>query len=238
MDRKINYFHLLILINLLTLGAIESYIEITSGQLSKVINKSQQTTSKILIELEKEILIERIKNNKKFKVKVTNQGHELIKELHNMIESALDNSKKRIIFKGKIVNGMGEGAYYMSLDGYKKQFKEKLGYEPFPGTLNLKLEEKVYMDKKKEMINYPNIYINGFSDKTRSFGWVKCYPAILSSDVKTKDKKNFQIDSAVLLLERTHHDNSLMEVISPVCIKESANIKNGDNVTIELKDFA
>jgi riboflavin kinase len=202
-----------------------------------VISKSQQTTSKILIELEKENLIERIKNNKKFKIKVTNQGHELIKELHSMIESALDSSKKRIIFKGKIVNGMGEGAYYMSLDGYKKQFKEKLGYEPFPGTLNLKLEEKMYMNKKKEMINYPNIYINGFKDKTRSFGWVKCYPAILISDVKTKDKKNFQIDAAVLLLERTHHDNSLLEVISPVCIKESANIKNGDNVLIELKDF-
>jgi riboflavin kinase len=238
MDKKINYFHLIILIYLLTLGAIEIHVEITSGQLSKIINKSQQTTSKILIELEKGNLIERIKNNKKFKIKVTNQGYEVIKELQSMIESALDNSKKRITFKGKIVNGMGEGAYYMSLDGYKKQFEEKLGYEPFPGTLNLKLEDKMYMDKKKEMINYPSIYINGFKDKTRSFGWVKCYPAILIPDIKTKDKKNFQIDSAVLLLERTHHDNSLMEVISSVCIKETANIKNGDTVTIKLKEFA
>jgi len=69
MDKKINYFHLLILIYLLTLGAIEFHVEITSGQLSKIINKSQQTTSKILIELEKESLIERVKNNKKFKIK-------------------------------------------------------------------------------------------------------------------------------------------------------------------------
>jgi len=150
MDKKINYFHLLILIHLLTLGAIEIHVEVTSGQLSKVINKSQQTTSKILIELEKESFIERVKNNKKFKIKVTNQGHDVIKELQSMIESALDNSKKRITFKGKIVSGMGEGAYYMSLEGYKKQFKEKLGYEPFPGTLNLKLEDKIYTDKKKK----------------------------------------------------------------------------------------
>src|SRR5919112_5746833 len=114
MDKKINYFHLLILIYLLTLGAIELHIEITSGQLSKIINKSQQTTSKILIELEKERYIERIKSNKKFRIKVTNQGHEIIKELQSMIESALGKSKKRITFKGKIVSGMGEGAYYMS----------------------------------------------------------------------------------------------------------------------------
>src|SRR6476661_1489088 len=143
MDKKINYFHLLILIYLLTLGAIEFHVEITSGQLSKIINKSQQTTSKILIELEKESLIE------------------------------------RITFKGKIVNGMGEGAYYMSLDEYKKQFKEKLGYEPFPGTLNLKLEDRTYTDKKKEISNYPSIFIHGFKDENRTFGWVKCYPAIL-----------------------------------------------------------
>src|SRR5919112_508027 len=228
MDKKINYFHLLVLIYLLTLGAIEFHIEITSGQLSKIINKSQQTTSKILIELEKECLIERVKNNKKFKIKVTKQGHDIIRELKTIIESALDTSKKRITFKGKIVNGMGEGAYYMSLDGYKKQFKEKLGYEPFPGTLNLKLEEKMYMNKKKEMINYPNVHISGFKDKTRSFGWVKCYPATLKSEMKTNNKKTLQIDSAVLLLERTHHDNSLMEVISSVSIKETTNIKNGD----------
>lgn len=238
MDKKINYFHLLILIYLLSLGAIEFHVEITSGQLSKKINKSQQTTSKILIELEKECLIERIKNNKKFKIKVTNQGLDAIKELKIIIESALDNSKKRITFEGKVVNGMGEGAYYMSLDGYKEQFKEKLGYEPFPGTLNLKLEDKIYMDKKKEIINYRNIHIDGFKDKTRSFGWVKCYPATLNPAIKTNDKKNLQIDSAILLLERTHHDNSLMEVISPVCIKETANIKNGDIVTVELKEFA
>ncbi len=250
MDKNINYFHFLILIHLLTVGAKEIHIEITSGQLSKIIKRSQQTTSKVLIELEKNNLIERIKNNKKFKVKVTHEGYEIIKELQEMIKISLDNSKiKMTIFKGKIVSGMGEGSYYMSLKGYRKQFKEKLGYEPFPGTLNLKLEDKIYMDKKREITNYPSIYIHGFKDENRTFGWVKCYPAILTlemekynknfknKDINTKENKAIKLDSAILLLERTHHDNSLMEIISPFCIKETANLKNGDIVTIELKDL-
>jgi riboflavin kinase, archaea type len=249
MDKNINYFHFLILIHLLTVGAKEIHIEITSGQLSKIIKRSQQTTAKVLIELEKSNLIERIKNNKKFKVKVTHEGYEIIKELQEMIKISLDDSKiKMTIFKGKIVSGMGEGSYYMSLKGYRKQFKEKLGYEPFPGTLNLKLEDKIYMDKKKEITNYPSIYIHGFKDENRTFGWVKCYPAILTlemekynknlnKDINTKDNKAIKLDSAILLLERTHHDNSLMEIISPYCIKETANLKNGDIVTIELKDL-
>jgi riboflavin kinase, archaea type len=250
MDKNINYFHFLILIHLLAAGAKEIPIEITSGQLSKIINRSQQTTAKVLIELEESNLIERIKNNKKFKVKVTLDGYEIIKELQEMIKISLDNSKiKMAIFKGKIVSGMGEGSYYMSLNGYRKQFKEKLGYEPFPGTLNLKLEDKIYMDKKREITNYPSIYIHGFKNENRTFGWVKCYPAILTLEIekykrniknidkKIKENKEIKLDSAILLLERTHHDNSLMEIISPHCIKETANLKNGDFVTIELKEL-
>ena len=74
MDKNLNYFHFLILINLLSLGARETYVEVTSSQVSKVIEKYQQTPSKVLIELEKHNLIERIKNNKIFKVKVTPEG--------------------------------------------------------------------------------------------------------------------------------------------------------------------
>ena len=246
MEGNLKYFHFLTLAHLLSLGAKETPTEITSGQISKVIQCSQQTASKIVIELEKDNLIERIKNNKKFKIKVTQEGFEVIKELHGLMKTAIDGSRgKRVIFKGKIVSGMGEGSYYMSKKGYKDQFREKLGYEPFPGTLNIKLEEQIYKDTKREMTNYPSIYIHGFKDENRTFGWVKCYPAILIPEAKENDtvwknnKKNYEkveIESSILLLERTHHNNSLVEVISPVCIKETASLKNGDTVTIELKD--
>jgi riboflavin kinase len=235
------------LIHLLSCGAKETYIEITSGQLSKTIGRSQQTASKIIIDLEKDMLVERIKNNKKFKIKVTDEGYKVIKELHNLMKLAIDNSiMKRAYFKGKIVSGMGEGSYYMSKKRYKEQFKEKLGYEPFPGTLNVKLEEQIYKDLKKEITNYQSIYIHGFKDANRTFGWVKCYPATLMPKIEVNNKtqngskKDIEIrgiDTSILLLERTHHDNSLIEVISAVCIKESANLKNGDTVIIEIKDL-
>ena len=249
MGKDLNHFHFLILINLLSLGAKEIYVEVTSSQMSKVIDRSQQTASKVLIELEKYNLIERIKNNKVFKVKVTPEGFEVINELQEMIRSATDNSeRKSSIFQGRIVTGMGEGSYYMSLKGYTKQFKDKLGYEPFPGTLNVRLDDKIYRDTRREIINYPSIYIHGFRDENRTFGWVKCYPAILFPEaVKNKnDSKNdhynthskkVEIESSILLLERTHHDNSLIEVISPVCIKHTGNLKNGDTVTIKLKEL-
>ena len=65
-----NYFHFLVMIHLLSNGGKDSYLEITSTQISRLINRSQQTASKILIDLEKEDLIERVKNKKKFGISV------------------------------------------------------------------------------------------------------------------------------------------------------------------------
>lgn len=237
-----NYSHILILINLLKIGANDEFIEITSFQLGKIIDKSQQTASKSILELEKQDLIERIKNNKRFKIKVTSKGYNLLKEINDSISSSLHTSKSKTkIIKGKVIKGMGEGSYYMSLDGYKKQFKSKLGYEPFPGTLNIKLEEKIHIDSKKEIMNYPSIFIEGFKDNNRTFGWVKCHQSFLFKDKKGTFGSEMDPDKSVsghiLFLERTHHDNSLIELISPIHIKQFMKIADGDKVTLKINQL-
>jgi len=238
-----NYFHFLVMIHLLSNGGKDIYLEITSTQISRLINRSQQTASKILIDLEKENLIERIKNKKKFGMKLTETGFEILQNIYNLLKISIEKSHiKPVLFKGKIVTGMGEGAYYMSLEGYKKQFQLKLGYEPFPGTLNVKIEDKNYVNSRKDLINYPSIYIDGFKNSDRTFGWVRCYPATIAQESKLSidgiesQPPDISNDVHVLLLERTHHNNNLIEVIGPLNIKESSNLKNGDNVVIKIKE--
>jgi riboflavin kinase len=122
---------------------------------------------------------------------------------------------------------MGEGAYYMSLEGYRRQFREKLGYEPYPGTLNVRLTDQIYMNGRLELGKHPSIFINGFSDGTRTYGWVKCYRATINDGA---------IDNAaVLVLERTHYDDSMVEVIAPISIKQAAGIKNGDRIKVQVQ---
>jgi riboflavin kinase len=224
-------------------GGKDNYIEITSTQISHIINRSQQTASKILIDLEKEDLIERVKNKKKFGMKLTETGFEILQNIYQLLKISMEESHvKPVLFKGKIVTGMGEGAYYMALEGYKKQFRHKLGYEPFPGTLNVKIEEKNYLNSRKDLINYPSIYIDGFKNADRTFGWVRCYPATISQDSKfsregiESQPPDIFSEVHVLLLERTHHNNNLIEVIGPLSIKESSSLKNGDYVVIKIKE--
>ena len=38
----------------------------------------------------------------------------------------------------------------------------------------------------------------------------------------------------VLVLERTHYDENMLEVIAPVSLKDTTGMKNGDKVTVKV----
>jgi CTP-dependent riboflavin kinase len=47
-------------------------------------------------------------------------------------------SKQRIL-PGKIVSGVGQGAFFTRLDWFQEQCQQKLGFKPYPGTLNIEI---------------------------------------------------------------------------------------------------
>lgn len=222
----ITFQHIVILSELLLCGAKNNYVELTTTEIAKKIKRSQQLASKELLDLEFFGYISRNKKSKKYTIKVTEKGYQQVYDLFLFLKTAIESFKYIIDFEGRIITGMGEGAYYMSLNGYKQQFKEKLGYEPYPGTLNIKLNSMLYVEAKKEMLKYPSIDIEGFSDQSRTFGWVKCYPAYINDSVN--------INSSILILERTHYDDSIIEIIAPFSIKEQFSLKDGDYIRLKV----
>lgn len=224
---EIKLQHILTLIELLSKGARHNFVEVTTTLLGKGIGRSQQAASKHLLDLETSGYVERLKKGQKFAVKVTDKGYSEIQSLYLSLRSALESAPATMDFQGNVISGMGEGAYYMSLEGYRRQFREKLGYEPYPGTLNVRLTDQIYMNSRLELGKHPSIFINGFSDGTRTYGWVKCYRATVN---------NGAIDNAaVLVLERTHYDDGMLEVIAPISIKQSVGIKNGDLIKVQVQ---
>ena len=129
--------HILTLSYLLSKGAKHNYVTITTSSLGKNIKKSQQAASKHLLELEQNNFIERLVSGRNISVKITTKGFSEMVKLSAILQKSLDSSPSHVELKGILVSGMGEGAYYMGLKGYTKQFKPKIGYIPFPGTLNI-----------------------------------------------------------------------------------------------------
>lgn len=216
--------HILTLTHLLSKGAKHNFVTITTASLGKEIRKSQQSASKHLLDLEENNFIERIISGRKISVKITTKGYSEMVKLSAALQKSLQSAPSEVLLKGNLVTGMGEGAYYMSLSGYTKQFKAKIGYIPFPGTLNVKLGKKEYTEAVRQFEGMDGIHIDGYSDGKRTYGWVKCFNAKLNSSV----------DCQLIRLERTHHDNSTIELISKNNLRKSAKLSDGSKVTISI----
>jgi len=216
--------HILTLSYLLSKGAKHNYVTVTTSLLGKNIKKSQQAASKHLLELEQNQFIERIINGRNISVRITAKGFSEMVKLAAVLQKSLDSFPSHVELKGVLVSGMGEGAYYMALKGYTKQFKLKIGYVPFPGTLNVRLDQKTHQEAIKQFETLEGIKIKSFSDGKRSYGWVKCFPA----------KLNNSISCELIMLERTHHDDSVVELISKICLRKTGKLKDGSKVSIKI----
>jgi riboflavin kinase, archaea type len=216
--------HVLTLANLISKGARHNFVPITTSSLGKGIHKSQQAASKHLLELERDGFIERIMNGRKFSVKITSKGYSEMVKLSSILKSSLESFPSFAELKGTLVSGMGEGAYYMSLKGYTKQFKTKINYIPFPGTLNVKLTKKEYIETAQQFRTLDGVSIKGFSDFKRTYGWVKCFKA----------KLNNSVDCHLIILERTHHDISIVELISKINIRKYAKLRDGSKIVLKI----
>lgn len=215
--------HILTLAYLLSKGARHNFVGVTTSEIGHAITKSQQAASKHLLELEKNGFIQRVPDSRNYLVKITPQGYSEINKIRMILGASMNSAPSQMILKGKLVSGMNEGAYYMSLKGYTKQFKTKIGYVPFPGTLNVKLDKKEHVELVKQTDTLDGIKIDGFSDGKRTYGWVKCFVAKINS-----------IDSHLIRLERTHHDPSVIELVSKHNIRKAAKLADGANVTIKI----
>ena len=216
--------HLLTLAHILSKGGKHNFVNITTSSLGREIGKSQQSASLHLKELELGGFIERIQSGRKQSIKITNKGFVELSTLHNLLSKLISKSPNSLSIVGTITSGMGEGAYYMSMKGYTKQFKSKLGYIPYPGTLNVQLKEKKFSEAISQLSNYEGVKINSFSDGKRTFGWVKCFKA----------KINNKIDCELILLERTHHDTTIVEFIAKNNIRKSLKIGKKSNARIKI----
>ena len=221
-DLKIQ--HILTLGFLLSKGAKHNFVPITTSALGKNIQKSQQAASKHLVDLEKDGFIQRITSGRNVSVKITPKGYLEMIKLSTILQRSLESAPSYVELKGTLVSGMGEGAYYMSLKGYTKQFEKKIGYVPFPGTLNVKLNQKKHTEAVRQFDALDGILIDGFSDGKRTYGWVKCFKA----------KLNKSVDCELIRLERTHHDPSIIELISKRSIRKTAKISDGSKITIRI----
>ena len=136
-------------------------------------------------------------------------------------------SDAALTLTGSVTSGMGEGKHYISLSGYQQQFETRLGYTPFPGTLNIELDEPS-VRSRAELSAQQSIPIDSWEDVDRTFGAATCYPArVVAGDQQFEP-------AHVIVPDRTHHDEEKLELIAPVKLRDELGLDDGAPIDVRL----
>ena len=217
--------HVYALYKLAELGASRRTVKVSTEYFANKMGLSQQTASRYLIQLEKKGWLKRNITPDGCLVRLTDAGQQELKQLYSNLNLIFEAQyPPSVTLEGVLFTGLGEGAYYVSKEGYRKQFIEKLGFDPYPGTLNVKLTTDYDIKTRSELDAYPAIEFQGFQNETRSFGGVKCYPALINNKAK----------GALLTAMRTHYDASVVEIVAPVYLRSHLKLKDGQKIKIEV----
>jgi riboflavin kinase, archaea type len=175
-----------------------------------------------LADLERAGFVERARSGRGLAVRLTDHGLETVEAFLADASAKLERGKNELAFRGTLFTGLNEGRYYISLEGYSKNFSRALGFEPFPGTLNLRLTDQAMIEQRRRLDLMKGIEIPGFSDDRRSYGPVKCFRARIEG----------KHPGGVLAIERTQYDSTVLEVVSPMNLRKSMGLRDGDECSV------
>ncbi len=185
-------------------------------RISKELGISQQTISRKLKEMENKGLITRSASPNGLIVSLDNKGREFLQRNYQELSQIFKTRKTAII--GIAQKGIGEGSYYVLQKQYQQEFKSKLGFNAFPGTLNLKINKE---ELAPFLANNKQIKINGFTTKTRSFGSITAYKIRINN-----------IEAAIIKPERARHPEDIIEVVAPLSLRDLLKLKDNDKVKL------
>ena len=203
-------------------GAIHNKTILTTRELGNILNVSQQTASRRISQCVDAGFLNRIHTADGMILQITDKGREELLHILTNLEIAFTPPEDEIVIRGQIVTGLGEGAYYV--DVYSSRLKSALGFKPHLGTLNVKIVDEDSRKAMSRMKNTTPLVLSGFSHKGRTFGDVICY----------RVKVNKKIEAAIVIAQRTHHSEEILEVVAPVNIRDALKLNDNDRVTLTV----
>jgi riboflavin kinase len=123
--------------------------------------------------------------------------------------------------EGIVVSGAGEGAHFMSLEWVRAAVRASIGFEPYPGTLNLRLGDAGALRRWREARDGTALRLA--PPATGSCGG-RLVPVVVSA----------HIPAGVIVPDVTRYGDDVLELVAAVHLRSRLGLRDGDVVTISV----
>ncbi len=125
-----------------------------------------------------------------------------------------------ICIRGAVFSGAGQGSEFVKLQWVAWQIKEKVGFVPYPGTLNIRITEDSVLRLKKVKNEARQVEVSPAAGFCRG----KCFKASMANDV----------ECAMIVPEVADYPQNIIEVIASSNLRRKLHLKDGDSVEVKI----
>ena len=133
-------------------------------------------------------------------------------------------SQPRQKIRGLVTSGAGKGQHFTQIDWARRQFIEKLGIDPSPGTVNLTVDGPESMSVWDRIKDTPGVRIDNPHHGPGDCS-ARCYPVLIEG----------RLEAAIVLPEVANYATNRIEIIAPVRVRDALGIRDGDMLILEVK---
>ena len=125
---------------------------------------------------------------------------------------------KTLCLKGKVFSGKGEGTGFVKLSWATRQIKEKLGFSPYPGTLNIRLT--------RDSTKMKRILMNTLGTE------ISPAPGHYSGKLFRANLMN--LECALIIPEVPDYPEDVIEVVSSTNLREKLHLADGSLCEVKV----
>ncbi len=126
--------------------------------------------------------------------------------------------------QGRLATGIGQGRHFTQLDWARRQFMEKVGIAPYPGTVNIVVDDANDVSTWLQVKSEPGVRIDNPNDGPHDCD-ARCYRVLIEG----------RIEAAIVVPEVEGYAPGLIEMIAAVNVRETLGIADGDVLRLEIR---
>jgi riboflavin kinase len=126
-----------------------------------------------------------------------------------------------ISLEGVVVSGLGQGAQFMAIPWVRDAVRRVMGFDPYPGTLNVKLVNPDMVAAWREIQDGPAFRL---APPPPEECGARLFRITIAPDV----------DAAVIVPDLTRYADDTLELIAPIHVRNHFGLHDHDRVTLRV----